>query len=90
MSIFKNSEMAYLLWDKFSTDFFTMTDSKLQRACILHLEKILLKSMWNKENFYIVLQPKRIFLCNKEKYIWFECLLRYFKDPLLKSNHPVL
>ena len=40
--------------------------------------------------FVLVSQPKRIFLCNKEKYIQFKCLLLYFKDPHLKSKDPVL
>ena len=38
------------------------------------------------KNFVLVLQPKRISICNKEKYIWLKCLLIYFKDPLLKSK----
>ena len=40
--------------------------------------------------FVLILQPKRIFLCNKENYIWFKCLLLYFKDLLLKSKDHVL
>ena len=31
----------------------------------------------------------RIFLCNKEKYIWFKYLHLYFNDLLLKSKDPV-
>ena len=39
--------------------------------------------------FLLFLQLKRSFLCNKEKYICFKCLLLYFKGPLLESEDPV-
>ena len=38
---------------------------------------------FEQRKFVLVSQPKRIFVCNKENYIWFKCLLLYFKDPLL-------
>ena len=51
--------------------------------------KIYLNLFRTKKNL-LVLQPKRIFLCNKEKCIRFKHLLLYFKDPLLKSKDPVI
>ena len=33
-----------------------------------------------------VLQPKRIFICNKAKYIWFKCLLLTLKTHFLKEK----
>ena len=49
----------------------------------IHRDKNLLKSIWKKRKSALVLQAKRIFLCKKEKYTWFKCLLLYFKYPLL-------
>ena len=37
-------------------------------------------NLFGTKKFVLVLQPKRIFLCNKEKYIWFQCPLLYFKE----------
>ena len=63
------------------TNFFTLTCKPREKSAKIYLKQ---------KKIVLVLQPKRIFLCNKEKYIWFKCLLPYFKDPLLKSKGIVL
>ena len=47
-------------------------------------------NLFRTKKILLVLQPKRIFLCNKEKFIRFKHLLLCFKDPLLKSKDPVI
>ena len=55
-----------------------------------YTERKICLNLFGLRKFVLVLQPKLIFLCNKEKYIWFKSLLLYFKDPHLKSKGPVL
>ena len=59
--------------------------------CLLeYTEKKICLNLFGTRKFVLILQPKRIFLSNKEKYVWIKCLLLYFKIPFLKSKDSVL
>ena len=57
---------------------------------VLYTERKIWSNLFGTGKFILVLQPTRIFLCNKEKFISFKCLLLYFIGPLLKNKAPVL